>query len=151
AAEGRRSRLSEDGGAGKTRSSSSVRRARSSRATLPNPTTSAGRGFWALRFRGPAGFERFAQGRAPARRAVTLLARPADFARFPRLAAALLPRFGMMLSFRNLDSLAISIVLSVAYRESAIAGLAKAVAGAKSGRSARAAPARGCTLTESWG
>src|SRR5882724_6342291 len=132
---------SDDGGVRSVSSSSRVRRARSSRGILPGGAaelfdldgvfglgrltvfflaTAFGAAFLLAFFDGAfflAGACRFTGrlgcGRLAGRRAAAFL--PARFAAFLPLAAV---RLAMHTSFRNLDSLAISVVLSVAYRNS---------------------------------
>jgi hypothetical protein len=132
---------SDDGGVLSVSSSSRVRRARSSLGTFPGGAAELfardgafGRGrltaflgaaalgaAFLLAFLAGAFFladarrfsRRFGTGRRAGRRAIVFLAR--GFADFLPLAAF---RLAMDTSFRNLDSLAISVVLSVAYRNS---------------------------------
>src|SRR5205823_4924939 len=103
AAEPRRSILSEEGGVGTV--SSSVRRARSSRGDRRGLGRRFGAVFRAVCF-AVCLIDRFAEGRA-----AFLRSRAGGF---PRRVAF---RLAMVTSFRNLDSFAISVVLSVAYRD----------------------------------
>ena len=116
--------FNDDGGVG-TMSSSSTRRSRVRRAGAVRPTVFLG---LAERFRAGA---RFFAIRARADRAATLrgLARFRD--RFAVLLFARARfRLAMLMSFRNLDSVAISVVRSDAYRNSGTAVRVRSAFGA---------------------
>jgi hypothetical protein len=125
---------SEEGGVG-TSTSSSVRRCRFSRAAFVAGADVAGRRADALVFR--VGLARLDRAFVRLTTFWRLTNRfgpprfrfgpPRFFVRLACFRPRLTARLGITASFQNLDSLAISIVLSVAYRKSASPALAVAV------------------------